>query len=139
MFLIKRKSSISDSDLIELQTFVSKTIESMLMTKEETLNIFKAFDMVLICTMEGNYVVTDVFQLSKFTLSDQKNLQKPNIPFYTAARSLGSEEETIVYLDVHKEKGLRIKNLQAFYYICELLDTMEIDVVSPQEFKCFWS
>ncbi|MFD1031598.1 hypothetical protein [Metaplanococcus flavidus] len=139
MFLVKRKYSVSDMDLKEIQTFVSKTIESMLMTKEETLNIFKRFDMVLICSMEGSYLVIDIFQLSKFTLSDQKNIQKQNIPFYTAARSINSKEETIIYLDVHKEKGLGIKNLQAFYYICELLDTMDIDVFSSQKFKCVWA
>ena len=139
MFLVKRKNSISDKDLKEIETFVSKTIESMLMTKEETLNIFKQFDTVLICSIEGSYLVIDVFQLSKFNLSDQKNIQKRNIPFYTAARSLHSKEETIVYLDEHKEKGLGVKNLQAFYYICELLDTMDIDVLSSREFKCCWS
>src|SRR5688572_24477765 len=123
MFLVKKKFSISDADLKEIRLFVSKTIESMLITKEETLNIFKRFDLALVCTLEGNYLVVDIFQLSKFTLSENKKIQRQNIPFYTAARSISVKEEVIVYLDDHKEKGLGIKHLQAFYYICELMET----------------
>lgn len=138
MFLIKRNSSISDTALKEIKTFVSMTIESMLLTKEGTLNMFKQYDIVLICSLEGNYLVTDIYQLSKFALTDKKNIRKHNVPFYTAARSLDSKEDFIVYFDEHKEKGLGIKNLQAFYYICELLETVEVDVFSSQKFKCVW-
>ena len=138
MFLVNKKFSLSDADLKEVKIFISKTIESMLITREETLNIFKRFDLALVCALEGNYLVVDIFQLSKFTLSENKNIQRQNVPFYTAARSLGSKEEVIVYLDDHKEKGLGIKHLQAFYYICELLETVDIDVLSSQQYKCVW-
>lgn len=138
MFLLKRNLSLNDGEIREIKIFVSKTIESMLTTKEETLNIFKQYDLILICSWEGNYLVIDIFQLSKFALSDKKYVRRHNIPFYTAARSLGHKEETIVYLDNHKEKGLGIKNLQAFYQICDLLETLDIDVFSSQEYKCVW-
>lgn len=138
MFLLKRNVSLTDHELKEIKQSVKKTIEKMLVTKDETLNILKPYDMVLICSWEGNYLVMDIFQHSKFTVFDRKDLKRKNTPFYIAARSLHNIEEPIVYLDEHKDKGLGIKNLQAFYYVCELLMTLDIDVFSSQEYKCVW-
>lgn len=138
MFLFRRNLSLTDSELNEIKEYVGKTIEKMLITKEETLNILKQYDMVLICSWEGDYMVTDIFQLSKFKISDRTDIRSQNTPFYTVARSLNSKKETILYLDEHKEKGLMIKNLQAFYYVCDLLKTLDVDVFSAQEYKCVW-
>lgn len=138
MFLFKRNLPLSTPELNEIKDFFSQTIEKMLTTKEETLNILKQYDMVLICSWEGNYLVTDIYQLSKFSLSDRKDIRKQNLPFYSAARSLDHKKETIIYFDEHKEKGLVIKNLQAFFYICDLLETLDVDVFSAYEYKCVW-
>lgn len=138
MFLFKKSFSLSEPEQKELQKFVSKTIESMLATKEETLNIHKKFDTALVCSLEGNYLVFDIYQFSKFALYDKKNARRHNVPFYTAARSLNKNEETIIYTDDHKQKGLGIKNVQAFYYICDLLETVDINVFSAEKYKCFW-
>lgn len=110
----------------------------MLTAREETLHIHKPYDMVLICSGEGNYLVMDIYQLSKFISSNSKAVQRLNNPFYTAARSLDSKKETIVYLDEHQEKGLMIKNLQAFYHICNLMNTLDIHVLSAKEYRCVW-
>lgn len=138
MFLFKRSLSLTDHELNEIKDFVGKTIEKMLTTRDETLNIFKQYDMVLICSWEGNYLVTDIFQLSKFVISDRKDIRKHNTPFYVAARSLDNKKETIIYLDEHKEKGLVVKNLQTFYYVCDLLKTLDVEVFSAEEYKCIW-
>ncbi|MFD1032621.1 hypothetical protein [Metaplanococcus flavidus] len=138
MYLFKKKFSLSAADEFEIKEFVSKTIEKMLITKEETINIHKDSDTVLSCSLEGNYIVVDIYQLSKYALHIHNQKRNHNIPFYTAARSLNNYEETIVYFDDHKAKGLGVKNLQAFYYICELLDALDIEVVSAQSFKCVW-
>lgn len=138
MLLFKKCASLSSAELNEIKKFVGKTIESMLITREETLYIFKQYDTVLSCSLEGNYLVIDIYQLSKFALHDKQNLRKHNIPFFSAARSLDHKEETIVYWDDHKQKGFGIKKIQAFYHMCDLLETMEIDVFSAQQFKCVW-
>lgn len=138
MLLFKKNFALSNTDQNELKRFVSNTIESMLSTREETLNIFKNFDVVLLCSLEGNYLVIDIYQLSKFTPFEKKNAKNYNVPFYRAARSLSKYEETTIYIDDHKEKGLRIKNIQAFYFICDLLETFDIDAFSAEEYKCVW-
>lgn len=71
-------------------------------------------------------------------MSDRKDIQRQNVPFYTAARSLNSKKETLIYLDEHKKQELVIKNLQAFNYVCYLLNTLDIEVSSGQEYKCIW-
>ncbi|TWT00124.1 hypothetical protein [Planomicrobium sp. CPCC 101079] len=138
MFLLKRNLSLSTSDLKEIKDFFSRTIEKMLTTKDETLNVLKRYDMVLICSWEGSYLVMDVFQLSKFAISNRKNVRRHNIPYYVAARSFDKSKETIVYLDEHKEKGMAVENLQAFYHIRDLLNTLEVHVVSANEYECIW-
>lgn len=138
MFLFKRKLSLNDAELEEIQEFVSVTIEKMLTTREETLNILRQYDLVLICSWEGNYLVMDIYQLSKFTTSDRTNIRSQNIPYYSAACSLDQQRETIVYFDEHKEKGLVIKNLLAFYNVCELMQSFEVEIFSAQYYKCTW-
>lgn len=138
MLLFQKNFALSTTDQIEIQRFVSNTIESMLSSREETLNIYKKFDMLLLCSLEGNYLVIDIYQLSKFTPFEKKNSRNYNVPFYRAARSLSKYEETIIYIDDHKEKGLRIKNVKAFYHICDLLETFDIDAFSAEKYKCVW-
>lgn len=138
MFLFKRNLSLNDAELEEIQEFVSVTIEKMLTTREETLNILRQYDLVLICSWEGNYLVMDIYQHSKFTTSDRTNIRIQNIPYYSAACSLDQQRETIVYFDEHKEKGMIIKNLLAFYYVCELMQSLDVEVFSAQYYKCTW-
>lgn len=138
MFLFRKNLSLTMTELHDIKTFFQEAIERMLITKEKILHISKRYDMVLICSWEGNYLVMDVYQYSKFTKSKKKEAMNANIPFYTAARSLYSKKEVIVYHDTHKEMGLMLKNLQAFYYICELLRTLNVHVSSSQEYKCVW-
>lgn len=138
MFIFKRNLSLNDTELNEIKKFVSITIEEMLTTREETLNIFKQYDLVLICSWEGNYLIMDIYQLSKFTISDRTNIRDQNRPYYSAACSLDHRRDTIVYFDEHREKGLVIKNLLAFYYVCDLMQTLDIEVFSAQEYKCTW-
>lgn len=130
---------MSSSKLNEITNFVAVTIERMLTTKEETLNIIEQYDMVLICAWEGEYLTIDIYQLSKFKLSKNKDFRVQNIAFFSAARSLRQGNEFIVYVDDHKETGLGIKNLQAFYYVCTLMDTVEVDVISEHTYSCVWS
>lgn len=138
MFLFKKNISLNDAEFKEIEEFVSKTIEKMLTTKEETFNILRPFGMVLICSWEGNYIVSDIFQLSKFSVADKKDIRRQNTPYYTAARSLDHKKEVIVYLDDHECKGLLIKELQAFYHVCDLLKTVDVNVLSAKEYKCVW-
>lgn len=137
MSIFKRNLSLTNIELDEIKLFFQETVERMLMTREKILHISKRYDMVLICSWEGNYMVLDIYQYSKFTNSQQKEILNANTPFYTAARSLYIQE-MIVYQDTHKEKGLRLKDLQAFYYVCELLKTLKIRVFSAAKYKCVW-
>ncbi len=138
MFLFKRNSSLTSAEFNEIKEFFSETIEKMLLTKENTLNIHKKYDLVLLSAWEGKFLVMDIFQLSKFNTSSKMKIRYQNHPFYTAARALDESKETIVYLDEHEEKGLTIQTLQAFYHICYLLETFDINVVSVKEYECIW-
>lgn len=70
MFLFKRIFLLSAPERNKIKDFVGITMEKMLITKEETLNILKQCDMVLISSLEESYLVIDIYQLSKFTVSN---------------------------------------------------------------------
>ncbi|ANU09204.1 hypothetical protein BBH88_02070 [Planococcus antarcticus DSM 14505] len=138
MFAFKRRQAISDSDLDELKIFLSSTLEKMLLTRDETLNTLKKYDLVLISSWEGSYLVADIFQLSKFNLTDGRAERGKNVPFYTIARSFTRKNDLIVYLDEHQNKCMRLKNLLAFRHTCYLLQTVDIEVLSERKYTCTW-
>lgn len=138
MFSFKKKQGLTDSELDDIKAFLSSTLEKMLMTRDETLNTFKEYDLVLISSWEGGYIVTDIFQLSKFSLIEEKAERGVNVPYYTVARSFSHKKDLIVYLDEHENKAMRLKNLQAFHHICYLLQTVDIEVSSKKEYTCIW-
>ncbi|MGH2319191.1 hypothetical protein ACRC6Q_15600 [Planococcus sp. SE5232] len=140
MFSFKRKQGLTDLELDDVRAFLSSTLEKMLMTRDETLNTYEKYDLVLISSWEGGYIVADIFQLSKFkfNLVEGKAERGINIPYYTVARSFSHKKDLIVYLDEHENKAMRLKNLQAFHHICYLLQTVDIEVSSKKEYTCIW-
>lgn len=138
MFSFKKKEGLADSELDDIKVFLSSTLEKMLLTREETLNTYTKYDLVLMCSWEGGYIVADIFQMSKFNWVDGKAERGKNIPFYTAARSFTRKKDYIVYMDEHENKAIRLKNLQAFHHICYLLQTVDIEVSSNKEYTCLW-
>lgn len=138
MFAFQKRPALSDSDLDEVKFFVSTTLEKMLLTRDETLNTLKKYDLVLICSWEGGYLIADIFQMSKFNLTNGRAERGKNVPFFVVARSFSLKKDLIVYTDEHENKCMRIKNLQAFHHICYLLQTVDIEVSSEKEYTCIW-
>lgn len=138
MFSFKKKQGLADSELDDIRDFLSSTLEKMLMTRDETLNTYEKYDLVLMSSWEGGYIVADIFQLSKFNLVEGKIERGVNVPYYTVARSFSHKTDLIVYMDDHESKAMRLKNLQAFHHICYLLQTVDIEVSSKKEYTCIW-
>ena len=138
MFLFKRKPSLSEYDTKELKNFVGKTIEIMLLTKEETIHVSKKYDLVLLFSWEGEYIEGNLYKLSTFNLAKNGLSSLINTPLYTETRYFEKTDDGIKYIDDEKIKDLSTQNLFAFYTICELITLVEIEVISPKRYMCIW-
>ena len=138
MFIFKRKPSLSQLDLEEMKKFVGQTIVAMLSTKEETMNVLKKYDLVLIFSWEGDYIQGSIFQLSTFNMAKNGLSSLINTPLYTETRYFINTNDSVKYIDDDEIKGLSPKNLVAFYSICELIRIFEIEVHSSNAYTCVW-
>lgn len=137
MFILKRKPSLSEYDMEELKDFVANTIEVMLLTKEEIIHVLTKYNLVLICSWERGFIEGSIFQLSTFDIS--KGLSSvTNVPLYSGRRQFNKNDDSIVYIDDNDLKGLTELNLLAFYCLCELIRTYDVEVVSSKRYMCKW-
>ena len=56
MFIFKRKPPLPEYNMEEFKNFAGKTIEAMLLTKEETIHISEKYNLFLIFSWEGDYI-----------------------------------------------------------------------------------
>lgn len=138
MFIFKRKPSLPQLDLDELKRFIGQTIEATLTTKEETMNVLKKYDLVLISSRDGDSIESSIFQLSTFNLAKNGLSSLINTPLYTETRYFVNTNDSVNYIDDNDIKGLSPANLIAFYSMCELIRIFEIEVQSPNTYKCVW-
>lgn len=138
MFIFKRKPSLSKGNLAELKKFIGSTIEFMLLTKEETIHVLEKYDLVLLFSWEGSFIEGNLYKFSTFTLAETGLSSLINEPLYTEIRFFDKSDDEVKYIDDEKIKELSPSNLVAFYNICELIRTVEIEIISPKRYKCFW-
>lgn len=138
MFIFKRTPVLPKSELVELKNFVSKTIELMLMSKEETIYTIKKYDLVLAFSWEGDYIEGSIFRLSTFTLSENGSSICGNVPLFVEKRYFHKQDKSIVYIDPEKIKGLTKPNLLAFHGLCELIRIFDVEVISSDQYKVIW-
>lgn len=138
MFIFKRKPSLTEGDLESLKKFVGKTIEVMLLTKEETIHVSERHDLVLMFSWEHHYIEGSIFQLSNFQLSKTGLSSLINIPLYTEKHYFNKKIDSIEYIDDEKIKTMSHSKLLIFYSICELIRTFEIEANSSNEYACIW-
>lgn len=138
MFIFKRKPSLSDHDTKDLKKFIGKTIEAMLITKEETINISERYDLALIFSWEDDYIEGSIFQLSNFKLSKNGLSSSINIPLFSEKHYFNKKIESVEYIDDEKIKTMSYSDLLIFYNMCELIRTFEIEANSANEYKCLW-
>lgn len=138
MFIFKRKPSLSEYDLENLKKFVGKTIEVMLVTKEETIHVSERYGLVLMFSWENRYIEGSIFQLSNFQLSKTGLSSLINTPLYTEKHYFNKKIDSIEYIDDEKIKAMSHSELLVFYGMCELIRTFEIEANSSNEYECIW-
>lgn len=138
MFILKRKPSLTVHVMEELKEFVGKTVEVMLLTKEETIHAITKYDLVLIFSWEREYIEGSIFQLSTFDIAKNGLSSLNNTPLYSGKRHFNKKDDAVVYIDDNDLKGLSERNILAFYNICELIRTFEVEVVSSKRYMCKW-
>lgn len=138
MFLFKREPVDSKHNLEELKNFVAQTVETMLMTREETINISEKFDLVLIFSWDNGYIEGAIYHWSTFDISKGRTIASQNLPLYIETRLLNTSEDTVVYIDDERIKNLPLNIQQIFYAICELVRIFDVEVSSKNKYKCIW-
>ncbi|RLQ90137.1 hypothetical protein [Planomicrobium sp. Y74] len=138
MFIFKRKPILPDSNLDILKSEVGRTVELMLIDKEETILFMKRYDLILIFCWENEYINGSLYQYSTFTVCQNGLSNIRNIPLYEVKRYFRNSDDSIVYIDDDTLKKLSKQNQQVFYALSELLNTFEIDAHSSKVYKCIW-
>ncbi|ANU13306.1 hypothetical protein BBI08_05400 [Planococcus halocryophilus] len=138
MFRFKRSSSSTNLDLTELKTFVSKTLEVMLISREETIYPIRKYDLLLVFTWEKNCIEGSIFQLSRYQSSKNSSSYILNAPLFLEKRDFYREAKSIVFIDTEKVSRLTAQNLLAFQTICKLIDIFDIEATSSNRYKCIW-
>ena len=136
MFIFKREPVDSTHDLEKLKKFVAETVETMLITREETINISEEYDLALIFSWEGKYIEGSIYQWSTLDISKGGTVASQNTPLYIEKRYINKNEDTVVFIEDERIKKLPIKNLQIFYVVCELIRIFDVEVISNYKYKC---
>ncbi|WP_040851158.1 hypothetical protein [Planococcus halocryophilus] len=140
MFKFKRSSSSpsTNPDFAELKKFVSKTLEVMLISREETIYPIKKYDLLLAFTWEKNCIEGSIFQLSGFQSSNNSSSYVLNAPLFVEKRDFYRGDKSIVFIDTEKISGMTKQNLLAFQTICKLIDIFDIEATASNRYKCIW-
>ncbi|RNF38788.1 hypothetical protein [Planococcus salinus] len=138
MFIFKRKPPLLEYEMNNLKKFIGRTIEVMLLTREETINVSEKHGLILICSRDDHYIEGSIFQLSDFQLSKTGLSSWMNPPLYTEKHYFDKKIDSIGYIDDEKIKTMSRSRLLVFYSMCELLGTFEIVVNSSNKYKCIW-
>lgn len=138
MFIFRRRNSLNEAAVEELKSFVARTLEKMLLTKEETLHIIEKYDLVLVFSWDGKYIMGSIYQFSKYSGSVDWPAGSFNASLYKGERNFNNQEDTIEYIDDRLLKGLKRRHLDTFSYLCLLISTFDVEVTSNREYKCTW-
>lgn len=138
MFIFKRKPMLTEYDLDELKDIVGRTVEALLVSREETIHFIQQYDLILIFEWEKNYIEGSIYQYSTFEMAEGCLSSLRNIPLYAEKRYFSKDDNAVVYIDDEKIKGLSDRNLLAFYSLCELINVFKIDCHSSKRYECTW-
>ncbi|RLQ84914.1 hypothetical protein [Planomicrobium sp. Y74] len=138
MFIFKRKPLLAEHHLEELRDQVGRTVEVMLIDKEETILFMKKYDLILIFCWENEFINGSIYQYSTFTVCENGLSNIRNIPLYEVKRYFRKGDDSIIYVDDETLQKLSKKNQLVFYTLSELLNTFEVDVHSSQAYNCTW-
>ena len=138
MFIFKRKPSLSEHDMLELQNIVGRTVELALESNEETIHFLKQYDLILILSWEFNSMECSIYDYSTFEISKNGSSRLRNPALYTEKRDLIRRDDTVVYIDDEKIKNLSKRNLRAFYCLSELINIFDVEVHANNLYKCTW-
>lgn len=133
MFIFKKKPALAEVDIEKLKKFVGNTIEAMLLTKEETLNISERYRLVLVYSWGGDHMEGSIFQLPEKGLT---SLTKA--PLYIGKHYFTKKKDTIEYMDDEEIKAMSHSELLIFTGLCKLIRTFEIEVNSSNNYCCIW-
>lgn len=138
MFIFKKKPSLAEADIEKLKKFVGNTIEAMLLTKEETLNISERYKLVLVYSWGGDYMEGSIFQWSSFQLSEKGLRSLTKAPLYTAKHYFNKKNNSIEHIDDKEIKAMSHSELLLFNGLCNLIQTFEVEVNSSNHYCCVW-
>ena len=138
MFIFKRKPLLTDAHLEELKSQVGRTVEIMLVDKEETILFMKNYDLILIFCWENEFINGSIYHYSSFTVCENGFSNIRNVPLYEVKRYFRKSDDSIVYIDDETLQKLSKKNQLVFYTLSELLHTFEAEVHSAQAYNCSW-
>lgn len=138
MFIFKRKPLLTEKHLEDLRNQVARTVETMLIDKEETIFFMKRYDLILIFCWENNSINGSLYHYSTFTVCKNGLSNIRNIPLYEVKRHFRKSDDSIVYIDDETLQHLSKENQLVFYTISELLNTFEVSVHSSQVYSCSW-
>lgn len=138
MFIFKRKPSLTDEHLEDLRIQVGRTVEIMLIDKEETILFMKNYDLILIFCWENDAINGSLYQYSTFNVCENGLSNIRNFPLYEVKRYFRKSDDSIVYIDDETLQTLSKKNQIVFYTLSELINTFEVDVHSSQVYHCKW-
>ncbi|WKA58333.1 hypothetical protein QWY16_17835 [Planococcus shenhongbingii] len=138
MILFKRTPLLTDKDKIHLKQLVGKTVEAMLQSKEETLYIMEKYELVFICSWEGEYIDCSLYHRSSINVFKSGKIGFQKEPIFTEKRYFHKKNDTLIYLDKNQLMEFPPRNLEAFYYTCELVQNFEIEVNSVYDYTCVW-
>ena len=138
MFIFKRKPSLSEYDMLELQDLVGRTVELALESNEETIHFLKQYDLILILSWEFNSMECSIYDYSTFEISKNGSSRLRNPALYTEKRDLIRRDDTVVYIDDEKIKNLSKRNLLVFYCLSEWINIFDVEVHANNLYKCIW-
>lgn len=138
MFIFKRKPHMATQHLEELKEQVGRTIEVMLIDKEETILFMKNYDLILIFCWENDSINGALYQYSSFDVCQSGYSNIRNTPLYEVKRYFQKSDDSVVYIDDDIIKKFSKQNQLVFYTLSELINIFEIDAHSSQVYKCIW-